>query len=334
MQFVGVVSSSGKPLMPCHPARARQLVRSGRAVRRFNRGIFYIRMLDREDGVTQPVVVAIDPGSKREAFTVKSKAHTYLNIETHAVTWVKDAVETRRIMRRARRHRNTPYRQIRANRRRNKSFVPPSTKARWQWKLRLLRWLKTVYPISHVITEEVSAKTMVGKIKWNKSFSPLEIGKHWFESEARSIAPFTWMQGYETAEVRKSLGLTKSSDKMSGKFDAHCVDSWVMANFYIGGHKKPDNTQMVRVMPLQYHRRQLHYLQPVKGNVRYNYGSTRSVGFKRGSWVKHPKWGLTYVGGTQKGRVSIHRMHDGKRVFTKANPEDLQFLTYASWRVD
>lgn len=31
-QYVPVVSSSGSPLMPCHPARARELVRKGRAL--------------------------------------------------------------------------------------------------------------------------------------------------------------------------------------------------------------------------------------------------------------------------------------------------------------
>lgn len=74
--FVPVVSSTGKPLMPCHPARARELVRRGKAVRRFNRGLFYIKLIDREDGGIQPIAVGIDPGGKKEGLTVKSDAHT------------------------------------------------------------------------------------------------------------------------------------------------------------------------------------------------------------------------------------------------------------------
>ena len=69
--FVPVIGSGGKPLMPCHPARVRELVRSGRAVRRHDRGLFYIKLTDRADGATQPIAVGIDPGSKKEAFTVK-----------------------------------------------------------------------------------------------------------------------------------------------------------------------------------------------------------------------------------------------------------------------
>jgi hypothetical protein len=110
MLYVPVIGGTGKPLMPCHPAWARALIRQGKAVRRFNRGLFYIQMLEREDGEVQPVAVGIDPGSKREGFTIKSEAHTYLNIQADAVTWVKDAIEIRRTLRRARRFRKTPCR--------------------------------------------------------------------------------------------------------------------------------------------------------------------------------------------------------------------------------
>ncbi len=94
MQYVPVVSSTGKALMPCHPARARELVAKGRAVRRFDRGLFYIRLLDRADGDVQRIAVGIDPGSKREAFTVKSQKRTFLNIQSEAVEWVKEAEKT------------------------------------------------------------------------------------------------------------------------------------------------------------------------------------------------------------------------------------------------
>ncbi len=64
MLYVPVLSADGKPLMPCHPATARELVRKGRAVRRFRNGFFYIRLLDRTDGAVLPVACGIDPGSK------------------------------------------------------------------------------------------------------------------------------------------------------------------------------------------------------------------------------------------------------------------------------
>ncbi len=329
MLYVPVVSSTGKPLMPCHPARARELVRKGRAVRRFDRRMFYIRLLDRADGDVQPVACGIDHGSKKEGLTVKSEAHTYLNLQADAVTWVKDAIETRRNMRRARRFRKTPCRAPRFNR--SCGGLSPSTKARWQWKLRICRWLSRLFPIETFVVEDIKAHTRGGR-RWDRSFSPLQNGKAWFYGELEKLGRVETRQGYETKELRDAHGLKKTGRKLADVFEAHCVDSWVLANGWVGGHVKPDNTRILRITPLLFHRRQLHRLQPEKGGVRKPYGGTRSHGYKRGSLVKHPKWGIAYVGGVLKGRISLHRIADGKRLCQNARPSECKFLAFNSWR--
>jgi hypothetical protein len=315
--------------MPTSNQRANQLIKAGRALRRFSKGVFYIKLTQRADGDTQPVAVGIDPGSKKEAFTVKSAAHTYLNIQTDAVTWVKDAVETRRQLRRARRNRNTPCRQNRSNRAIGR--IPPSTKARFGWKVRVATWLSKLYPVSRFIPEDIKAHCFGGR-RWNKSFSPLQVGKKYFYNELRKIAPVDTLQGYETFELRNQMGLIKTTAKMSEVFEAHCVDSWVLANYYVGGHTAPDNTEMLLITPLQFSRRQLHVQNFAKGGVRKPYGGTRSMGLKRGSWVKHSKHGLCFVGGSSKGRVSLHNLSDGKRICQNAKLQDIVFLHFASWR--
>jgi len=219
-------------------------------VRRFNRGLFYIQLLDREDGEVQDVAVGIDPGSKKEALTVKSEAHTYLNIQADAVTWVKDAVEVRRNMRRARRFRKTPCRANRKNRARG--GIPLSTKARWQWKLRLCRWLSKIFPITVFVVEDIKAVTK-GQRRWDGSFSPLQVGKRWFYEELSKLAQVEIKQGYETKELRDVHGLRKISNKRAEVFEAHCVDSWVLANWWTGGHIKPDNTRLLCITPLRFH---------------------------------------------------------------------------------
>ena len=319
--------------MPCHAARARELVRKGRAVRRFDRGLFYIQLLDRETGDTQPIAIGIDPGSKKEAYTIKSEAHTYLNIQADAVTWVKDHVEKRRVLRRSRRGRKTPYRQCRPNRHQGQFRLPPSTRARWGWKLRIVDWLLRYYPIDAFVVEDIQAVTKSDHRRWNLSFSPLQVGKQWFYEQLRQRGRLETLQGYETKEIRDSLGLKKSRNKLSDSFEAHCVDSWCMANFWIGGHTEPDNRSMLYIVPLRLHRRQLHRLQPAKGGIRKPYGGTLSMDFKRGSWVKHPKWGVCYVGGTLSGRISLHNFQSGKRLCQNAKVEDCQLLTLSSWRI-
>jgi hypothetical protein len=116
MQMVPVVSTTGKPLMPCPPARARELVRKGKALRRFKAGIFYIQLTQREEGELQKLALGVDPGSKKEGFCVKSEKHTYLNLQSSAVTWVKEKVKRRRELGRGRRFRKTPCRKNRTHR--------------------------------------------------------------------------------------------------------------------------------------------------------------------------------------------------------------------------
>ncbi len=329
MLFVPVVSSTGKPLMPCHPARARELIRKGKAVRQFDRGIFYIRLLNRSDGVTQPIAIGVDPGSKKEGLTVKSASHTYVNINADAVTFVKEAKKSQKDSRRSRRQRKTPCRQPRFNRVRR--GIPPSTKSRWQWKLRMINWLRRLFPISNVVVENVAANTK-GKPRWDLMFSPIEVGKQWFYDEVRKLAILRTFGGYETKAMRDELGLKKTKKKTAEVFEAHCVDSWVLANAVVGGHTKPDNTRLLCVTPLRLHRRELHYRQPSRKGTRPTYGGTRSQGFKKGSIVRHTKYGISYIGGTSNERITLHHMENGKRLTQDAKPSDIQFLAYSTWR--
>jgi len=240
-------------------------------------------------------------------------------------------------MRRGRRFRNTPCRKPRFNR--SRGGIPPRTFARWQWKLRLCWWLKKLFPLTDWVVEDIQAKTKQGKKRWNASFSPLEVGKKWFYMEVQKLGNVHLFRGYETKAMRDKYGLKKSHEKLSEKFSAHCVDSWVLANSLAGGHPKPDNEQILLVTPLRFHRRQLHALQPGKGGIRRPYGGTRSLVFKRGSYVKHPKYGVCFVGGASKGkatkgqRISLHSLISGNRLTQNAFPTECEFLTYASFRV-
>jgi hypothetical protein len=333
--YVPVVSSAGKSLMPCHPARANELIRKGKALRRFRKGLFYIKLTEREDGDVQPIACGIDSGSKKESFTVKSEAHTYLNLQASAVVWVKSAVETRRNMRKGRRQRKTPYRKARWNRSsmKKEGRIPPSTKARWQLKLRIASWLSKLFPIGHFVIEDIKAVTKKNARKWNRSFSPLEVGKKWFYEQLEKLAPITLKAGWDTYNMRLNSGLKKLKNKLSDNFYAHCVDSWVLANDYVGGHITPDYTGVICLTPLRFSRRQLQVLQPAKGGYRKLYGSTRSLGFKRGSLVKHPKYGTCYVGGTSKNRISLYSLETGERLTRNIKPSDCKLLTTLSWRV-
>ena len=332
VMFVPVVDSGQTPLMPTTVSRARKSIKSGKATPFWKRGVFCIRFnIEPSAREYSQIALGVDPGSKREAFTIKSRFHTYLNVLTETPHWVKDAVEGRRNARRVRRYRNVSCRKNKKNRARG--GLPPSTKARWQWKERIANWILRMYPITDIVIEDIKAQTK-GKRKWDVSFSPLEVGKQWFYDRIGALCRLTIKQGHETAALRKKHSLKKNKSKLADAFDCHNVDSWVLANAVVGGHRKPDNINLIKLVPLQFHRRQLHVFQPAKGNIRKPYGGTRSVGFTRGSIVKYKKHGVCYIGGTMGGKVSLHESFTGKRATQSAKVSDIKFFSYASWRME
>ncbi|HEX3640635.1 MAG TPA: RRXRR domain-containing protein [Ktedonobacteraceae bacterium] len=103
---IPVVDTRGVTLMPCTPAKARHLFKSGRAKPKRNKlGLFSVQLCYEQDPDNQPLVAGVDPGSKFEGYSVVGTKETVLNLMVEAPDHVKDAVETRRTMRRARRHR-------------------------------------------------------------------------------------------------------------------------------------------------------------------------------------------------------------------------------------
>ena len=251
---VPVIGPDRKPLMPTSPKRARKMIESGKATPFWSRGIFCIRLNVEPSGRNvQPVVVGIDPGSKREGISIISEKEDFLHIQLHARTQVKKKIKNRRDLRRGRRSRNTPCRQPRWNRGScRKKGVPPSTKARWGWKLNVVLWLACLYPVSSIVVEDVKARTKGGQSSWNRSFSPLEVGKKWFYNELEKVASVTLRAGYETKKLREKYGLVKTSSKLDDVFEAHCVDSWVLAASLQGLNRLPTTKSILCLVPLNF----------------------------------------------------------------------------------
>ncbi|MFX1519021.1 MAG: RRXRR domain-containing protein [Promethearchaeota archaeon] len=331
---IPVVSKNGIPLMPCRPTKARKLIEQGKAIKKRNKiGIFYLQLaFDPKHPVTQPLAIGIDPGTKFEGFSVVGTEETVLNIMSKAVDWVKTAVAQRKNMRSARRYRKTRRRKSKEHRRNNDTFLPPSTKARWDVKLQIVRQLCTILPLYYAVSEDVQATTRTNQRRWNSNFSPLEVGKQYFYSELEKLGLIViTMQGYETKQLREVFGLKKSANKSKVAFETHCVDAWVLAAA-ITGAKYPTSTRLYYLEPIRFHRRQLHRLQFSKGGIRKRYGGTMSLGLKRGTLVCHKNHGICYVGGNQKTRLSLHSVRTGKRLTQSGKKENCHILTRIAFR--
>jgi len=62
--------------MPCMPAKARHLLKNGKARPKRNKlGLFYIQLTYRQEPNNKPLLAGIDPGSKFELRFVLPKPH-------------------------------------------------------------------------------------------------------------------------------------------------------------------------------------------------------------------------------------------------------------------
>lgn len=312
--FVPVKSKEGQQLMPMHAARARKLIKRGEATPYWSNGIYCIRLnKEPSDREIQEICVGVDPGSKKEGFTVKSEAHTYLNIQADAQSNVGKKVAKRREKRRSRRSRKCPNRKQKKHNLSNRNRIPAGTRARWHWKLRILEWLSKLYPVTHVCVEDIKARTKKYQKRWNQSFSPLEVGKQWFYTEIEKRWQLFTRSGHETKAIRDRLGLKKSKDKKAETFDVHCVDSWCLAYHVLRGDPIVDTTDIFCISPIPIQRRSLHREVPKKGGIRSRYGGTRCLGYTKGTLVKSIQWGLCWISGHQNGKINLTQMTTGKQ---------------------
>ena len=325
--FVPVVDKNQNPLMPTTPQRAGKWIKSGKATPFWKNGVFCVRLnVEPSGNYKQEIAVGVDPGSKKEGFTVKSEAHTYLNVQADAHSKVGKKVAKRRELRRGRRSRKCPNRKNRTNRLANTVRIPAGTRARWDWKLRILDWFSKMVPITHICVEDIKARTIERAKKWNQSFSPLEVGKQWFYSQIESRWKLLTIQGYETKEIRDRLGLKKSSKKLAEVFEAHCVDSWCLAYHVVGGRSIVDNPNIFCISPISIRRRELHRQNPQKDGKRPRYGGTVFNSLVKNTLVKHIQHGLTRISGFSKAGISLYSL-DGKRLCQNAKPTDFKVLT-------
>ena len=322
MKYVPVIAPDGEQLMPTIPPVARHLIKKGDATPFWNNGIWCIR-LNREPSARykQEIAVGLDPGSKKEGFSVKSEKHTYLNVQADAHTSTKKKIEKRANSRRSRRNRKCRSRKWRGNRNVNKKSIPPSTMSRWSWKVRIVDFLLGLFPITACVVEDIYARKKKGNKQWNENFAPLEIGKQWFYKQMEQrFEFFDTLKGFETKELRNRYSLEKLEDKLSSDFHAHCVDAWVLATHAVGG-AVPYNKKVLCIKPPSIQRRCLHREKPKKGGIRTRYGGTRCLGYTKGTLIKTAKYGLAIISGyTQRGYLRLTNKFTNKTLTWSYNP--------------
>ncbi|MGL5064361.1 MAG: RRXRR domain-containing protein [Microcoleus sp.] len=324
---IPVIGSDSSPRMPTKYYRAQQWVDNGKAEWVSNDlQIKAVRLLRDSGDNTQSIAIGIDPGKLYSGVGVVSKLFTlfraHLNLPFKRVKARKEAQKLLRRARRGRRINRTvafrlrAHRQCRFNNRRQKK-VAPSIRANRQLELRIVSELCKLFPITSINYEYVKADVDQTsgrkKARSGKGFSAVMVGQKWMMEQLSKLASVKTQYGWETANLRRELGLVKSKDKAEQSPQSHAVDGVVLASsefmkyqeFTEGRSSGHRWNGIVRLTVSAFrifsrpglYRRQLHFEKPEKGGVRKRKGGTVTpFGFRSGDYVEAVKSGVTYRG--------------------------------------
>lgn len=165
MSFVFVLDTHKQPCDPVHPAAARRLLTEGKAAVWRSFPFTIILKQEAPEQEPAPLRLKLDPGSKTTGVALLNDATgrvVWAAELTHRGQQIRNALESRRAVRRSRRQRHTRYRQPRfLNRTRPKGWLAPSLESRMgnveTWVARLRR----LAPIHAISMELVRFDTQV-----------------------------------------------------------------------------------------------------------------------------------------------------------------------------
>ncbi|MBD2672014.1 RRXRR domain-containing protein [Arthrospira platensis FACHB-439] len=151
-----VLDTNRKPLTPCKPGVARSLLKAGKASV-FRRYPFTIILNKEVDANPEPLELKLDPGSKVTGIALKQGNHIIFAAELqHRGQQIKEALLSRRQLRRSRRNRKTRYRPARfLNRTRSKGWLAPSLQHRVDTLMTWVHRFRRLAPVGRITQELV-----------------------------------------------------------------------------------------------------------------------------------------------------------------------------------
>ena len=165
MYSVYVLNKHGRPLMPCSPAKARHLLKDGKAVVK-HRTPFTIQLVYGSSGYKQKVILGVDAGSKTIGLSASTMTTELFAANVIPRNDIVNKLSTRREFRRNRRNRKTRYRQARFNNRvrtKHKGWLAPSVEVKIKEHITPIKRICDILPISKVVVE--TAEFDLQKIK-------------------------------------------------------------------------------------------------------------------------------------------------------------------------
>ena len=158
---VFVLDTNRKQLAPCCAARARILLRKGKAAV-FRRYPFTIILKRAVEETPEPMSVKIDPGSRHTGMAIVAGDRVVWLGQIEHKTSIQEDMLTRKSYRNNRRYRKTRYRKPRFdNRRKPDGWFPPTIESRIQNVVTVVKRLMKLCPIKDIQYELVQFDTQL-----------------------------------------------------------------------------------------------------------------------------------------------------------------------------
>ncbi|ADI74127.1 HNH endonuclease [Methanohalobium evestigatum Z-7303] len=161
--MVFVLNKNKKFLTPCHPAKARILLKARKATIH-KKYPFTIRLKElKSDDIKDDFRLKIDYGSKHTGLAIlKNNKDVIWLAQIHHRTDIKKKLDDRRSFRRRRRSKNLRYRKPRFdNRKKPKGWLPPSLQSRVDNIQTWVRKLMKLIPINSISYENIKFDTQL-----------------------------------------------------------------------------------------------------------------------------------------------------------------------------
>lgn len=160
-QPVYVLHQDGTPLMPTTSAKARHLLKAGKAIVA-QHDPFAIQLSAPSGKHVQPVTVGVDLGSKTAGVGATGNGRALYQGEVTLRDNIRRRMDRRRMYRRSRRSRKCRYRAPRFNNRaasRRKGRLPPSIQSKVDTTVKVVRRVTSFLPVSLIRVEVASFDT-------------------------------------------------------------------------------------------------------------------------------------------------------------------------------
>jgi len=154
--LVYVISKHNKPLMPCSSAKARILLKKGKATV-IRRTPFTIKLLFGSSGYRQPITLGVDGGYSDIGLSAVSDKKELYSADVKLRTNIVKLISKRRAYRGARRSRKIWYRKPRfLNRKKREGWLAPSIQHKLDSHIKAIDKVKEILPITQINIEVAS----------------------------------------------------------------------------------------------------------------------------------------------------------------------------------